>query len=77
MIKEKVMQEDNLQKDFIEQITGKIDVKKDSIGVYKYLVYNNFFDVISTSFPIFYKILQQKNLEKEFEESLYKFSIFI
>jgi len=73
MIKEKVMKEHNLQKDFIEQITGKIDVKKDSIGVYKYLVYNNFFDVISTSFPIFYKILQQKNLEKEFEESLYEF----
>ena len=73
MIKEKVMQEHNLQKDFIEQITGKKDVKKDSIGVYKYLVYNNFFDVIRNAFPFFYKVVEQNNLEQEFEQSIYEF----
>ena len=73
MIKEKVMQDYNLQKDFIEQISGKKSVEKDSIGVYKYLVYNNFFDVISNSFPVFYKMVQQNNLEDEFEKSIYEF----
>jgi hypothetical protein len=73
MIKEKVMQEYNLQEDFIEQITGKKDVKKDSIGVYKYLVYNNFFDVIRNAFPFFYKVVEQNNLEQEFEQSIYEF----
>ncbi len=67
------MKEHNLQKDFIEQITGKKDVEKDSIGVYKYLVYSNFFDVISNSFPIFYEVVQQNELEAEFEQSLYGF----
>ncbi len=67
------MKEHNLQKNFIEQITGKKTVKKDSIGVYKYLVYNNFFDVISGSYPQFYKVIQAKNFNKEFEDSIYQF----
>jgi len=73
MIREQVVKEHNQQKDFIEQITGKKTVEKDSIGVYKYLVYNNFFDVISGSYPEFYKIVQAKNLNKEFEDSIYQF----
>lgn len=67
------MKEHNLQKDFIEQITGKKVVEKNSIGVYKYLVYNNFFDVISGSYPLFYQMVQQNHLENEFELSIYEF----
>jgi len=73
MIKEKVMDERKIQKSFIDQIKGKKKVTKKSIGVYKYLVHHSFFEVISNAYPEFYKIVQENNLEKEFDKSIFKF----
>lgn len=73
MIKEPLMNERKIQKDFIDQIKGKKKVQKKSIGVYKYLVHHSFFDVLVNAYPEFYKIIQAKKLEKEFDKSIFKF----
>ena len=67
------MDEQKIQKSFIDQIKGKKKVQKKSIGVYKYLVHHSFFDVLIHAYPEFYKIIQEKKLEKEFDKSIFKF----
>jgi len=67
------MDERKNQKNFIEQVKGKRKVQKESIGVYKYLVHHSFFDVLINAYPEFYKIIQEKNLQKEFDKSIFKF----
>jgi len=73
MIKELFMGKKNIQKSFIDQIKGKKKVQKKSIGVYKYLVHHSFFEVLTGAYPEFYQIIKEKNLEKEFDKSIYKF----
>jgi hypothetical protein len=67
------MDERKIQKSFVDQVKGKKKVKKSSIGVYKYLVHHSFFEVISNAYPIFYEIIKDNNLDKEFEKSIFKF----
>lgn len=67
------MDERKIQKSFIDQIKGKKKVEKSSIGVYKYLVHHSFFDVLTNAYPVFYQIIQEKKLEKEFDKSIFKF----
>jgi len=73
MIKEQIMDERKIQKNFIDQIKGKKKIEKKSIGVYKYLVHHSFFEVLTNAYPEFYKIIKAKKLEKEFDKSIYKF----
>jgi len=73
MIKEQVMDERKIQKRFVDQVKNKTKVTKDSIGVYKYLVHHSFFEVISNAYPIFYEIVLDQKLEKEFDKSIFKF----
>jgi len=73
MIKELFMDERKIQKNFIDQIKGKKKVQKKSIDVYKYLVHHSFFEVITNAYPEFYKIIQAKKLDKEFDKSIFKF----
>jgi hypothetical protein len=73
MIKELVVDERKIQKSFIDQIKGKKQVQKKSIGVYKYLVHHSFFEVLTNAYPEFYKIIKEKKLDKEFDKSLFKF----
>ena len=73
MIKEQVMDERKIQQNFIDQVKGKNKVKKKSIGVYKYLVHHSFFEVITNAYPIFYQIIKDEKLEKEFDKSIFKF----
>jgi hypothetical protein len=67
------MDERKIQKNFIDQVKGKKKIQKKSIGVYKYLVHHSFFEVISNAYPLFYQIVKEKNLEKEFDKSIFKF----
>lgn len=67
------MNERKIQKNFIDQIKGRKKVEKKSIGVYKYLVHHSFFEVLTNAYPEFYQIIQNKNLENEFNKSIYKF----
>jgi len=73
MIKELFMNNKNTQKNFIDQVKGKKKVQKKSIGVYKYLVHHSFFEVLTNAYPEFYRIIKEKELEKEFDKSIYKF----
>ena len=73
MIKELLMDERKIQKNFINQINGKKKVQKKSIGVYKYLVHHSFFEVLTNAYPEFYTIIKNQNLEKEFDRSIFKF----
>ena len=73
MIKEILMDERKIQKNFIDQVKGKKKVQKKSIDVYKYLVHHSFFEVITNAYPEFYKIIKIKSLEKEFDKSIFKF----
>lgn len=73
MIKEQVMDERKIQQSFIDQIKGKKKVKQKSIGVYKYLVHHSFFEVICNAYPLFYEIIKEKQLDKEFDKSIFKF----
>lgn len=67
------MDERKFQKSFINQITGRKKVKKKSIGVYKYLVHHSFFDVLINAYPIFFTLINEKSLTKEFDKSIFKF----
>ena len=61
MIKEYIMDERKIQKDFIDQVKGKTKVKKKSIGVYRYLVHHSFFEVLTNAYPEFYHIIKNEN----------------
>ena len=67
------MDERKIQQSFIDQIKGKKKVKQKSIGVYKYLVHHSFFEVICNAYPLFYEIIKENKLEKEFDKSIFKF----
>jgi len=73
MINELFMSNKNNQKSFVDQVKGKKEVQKKSIGVYKYLVHHSFFEVLINAYPEFYRIIKEKKLEKEFDKSIYKF----
>lgn len=67
------MDERKIQKSFIDQITGRKKVKSKSIGIYKYLVHHSFYDVLTSAYPVFFNLIKEKNLIKEFDKSIFRF----